>query len=43
MMYGVGAAYTVAKDVKAVIDYTMSPESDGSKTSRMGVGVRVNF
>lgn len=43
MMYGVGAAYTVAKDVKAVVDYTMSPESDGSKTTRMGVGVRFNF
>ena len=42
-IYGAGLAYKVTKDVRAVIDYTKSPEKDGSKVSRMGVGVRFNF
>jgi opacity protein-like surface antigen len=42
-VYGLGLAYAVTKDVRAVVDYTKSPEKDGSKVSRMGVGVRFNF
>lgn len=42
-LYGLGLAYTVSKDVRAVVDYTKSPEKDGAKVSRMGVGVRFNF
>ena len=42
-VYGLGLAYAVTKDIRAVVDYTKSPEKDGSKVSRMGVGVRFNF
>lgn len=42
-IYGLGLAYSVTKDVKAVVDYTMSPVNDDSKVTRMGFGVRVNF
>lgn len=42
-VYGLGLAYKVTKDVRAVVDYSKSPEKDGSKVSRMGVGVRFNF
>lgn len=42
-IYGFGLAYSVTKDIKAVVDYTMSPEKESSKVTRMGVGVRVNF
>lgn len=42
-IYGAGLAYKVSNDVRAVVDYTKSPEKDGSKVSRIGVGVRFNF
>ena len=42
-IYGLGVAYTVTKDVRAVLDYNKTPEKNGSKTSMMGVGVRFNF
>jgi len=42
-IYGLGVAYKVAKDIKFVADYTASPENDGSKATRVGFGVRVNF
>ncbi len=42
-IYGLGVAYSLTKDAKAVLDYTVSPEKDSSKVSRIGFGVRVNF
>ena len=44
-IYGLGVAYSLTKDAKAILDYTVSPEKAGSdsKVSRIGVGVRFNF
>lgn len=42
-IYGAGLAYKVSNGVRAVLDYTKSPEKDGSKVSRIGVGVRLDF
>lgn len=42
-IYGAGLAYKVTNDVRAVVDFTKSPEKNDTKSSSIGIGVRFNF
>ncbi len=42
-LYGIGAAYTLNKEWKAVIDYTKLTEKDDTKATMVSMGVRYSF
>lgn len=42
-LYGIGAAYTLNKEWKAVIDYTKLTEKDDMKATMVSVGARYSF
>ena len=43
MLYGVGAAYKINKDMSATLDYTKLSKKDDLDTSLLSVGIRFNF
>jgi outer membrane autotransporter protein len=42
-LYGVGIAYKISDDMKAVIDYTKLNNKDNSDVSMISIGLRYNF
>ena len=42
-LYGIGAAYTLNKEWKAVVDYTKLTEKDDMKATMISVGARYSF